>query len=128
MEPDLIITALTYGRKSAYDLVNKTRWLKIGQSVMRQLAKDLALPEGSFDIRTCKGGSAVAGEAILHHDRLYVCLSASSRHDAGYARRCKGRTDYTGEQNHPIPMTYNGLLNLCRGLMQEATFEVYASP
>ena len=40
--------------------------------------------------------------------------SGFSDWDAGYARTCKGRKDYTGGRNLPVPTTYEGLVRLCR--------------
>src|SRR3546814_7738569 len=42
---------------------------------MRRLADALALDEGSFDIRSNKGGPAVSGEVTLHGEDVWVQLS-----------------------------------------------------
>lgn len=145
---DLIQNALTFGRQSAFDSVNKEKWISFATGALQRLSKDLALPTGTFDIRTCKGGnaatgkfclgvsadtgkcgckggSALPGEVILHHKDFFVCLSASSKKDAGYAHRCKDKRDYGGV-NRPIPASYEGLLKLCQDMLQEAEDDFFA--
>jgi len=68
---------------------------------LRQLAADLGLPAGSYQVRSCYGGIAVPGEAILHGQTVYVCcplfMDGCSK---PYFRTCKGMTDYTGGRNY----------------------------
>jgi len=111
---DPLTEAITLARKASYNEVNKAAWIRKGTAVLRRLAKDLDLTAGTFEVRTCKGGVAVAGDVILHTDTFYVNLSGFSDRDAGYARTCKGRKDYTGGRNLPVPTTYEGLVRLCR--------------
>lgn len=117
MPTDALSAAIRVAHNAPYNYDAKEDWLRKGKAVLRRLAKDLDLPKGTYEIRVCKGGIAVAGDVILHHDRLYVNLSSFFQSDAGYARTCKGRKDYTGGQNHPVPRSYDGLLRLCRGLL-----------
>lgn len=76
----------------------KTQWLKAGRKILKDIAKALALPKGSYDIRINKGGPAVSGEITLHGEWLYVQLSQTS-HGVLW-RFCNGRKDYQGDQNH----------------------------
>lgn len=53
-------------------------------------------------VRSCLGGVAVSGEAILHSETIYVQLS-QGRTGPGHKilfRSVEGRTDYTGGPNN----------------------------
>jgi hypothetical protein len=65
------------------------------------IAKELALPKQSFDIRVNLAGPAVSGDITLHSDTLYVQFSQSciARSHGFYYRSCKGRKDYMGGTN-----------------------------
>lgn len=111
-------TTLAHGVNAPYNHTVKAKWLSGGTAVLRRLAKDLALPKGTYTIRQCKGGIAVSGECILHHDRLYVCLAPMLYGDSGYARTCTSQKDYTGGVNRAIPKDYDGLVNLCVSILR----------
>lgn len=69
---------------------------------LRKLADLLDLAPGSYDLRSNEGGIAVSGEITLHTETMYVQVSQSCI-GVGMGiliRRCKGRKDYTGGQNH----------------------------
>lgn len=72
-----------------------------GKKFLRDLAKEIGIPSGEYDIRSNKGGMAVSGEVTLHADRLYVQLyeSAIAPGVSILFRSCKSRGDYTGGQN-----------------------------
>lgn len=84
-----------------YENQQKDEWLKAGRRILRQLAKELGLPKGSFNIRINAGGVAVSGDAILHGSWIYVNLSQSCLgNDFGFMWRiCKCQKDYTGGSN-----------------------------
>ncbi|MFZ4748157.1 MAG: hypothetical protein ACOYLK_14920 [Sphingomonas sp.] len=96
----LILVALAR-RGVAYDANAKRAFHAEARKALRLLADALGLAAGSFDIRICAGGPAVAGEVILHADRLYIKVSVGSfgSHDIMF-RRCRDRSDYCGERNH----------------------------
>ena len=73
-----------------------------GRRFLKRLAAVVGLPAGSFDVRNNRGGIAVSGEVTLHSDTLYVQLYESAvRPGVGVLyRRCRGRRDYCGEENH----------------------------
>lgn len=73
-----------------------------GKRFLRDVAKELGLAPGTFDIRSNKGGMAVSGEVTLHADTIYVQLSESCMGPGVQAmyRACKGRGDYTGGMNN----------------------------
>ena len=97
-KPMLVVLAR---RGAAYDADAKRALHAEARKALRLLADALGLAAGSFDIRICAGGPAVAGEVILHADRLYVQVSVGSfgGHDVMF-RRCRDRSDYCGERNH----------------------------
>ena len=67
-------------------------------TLLRQVAKHLGLPKGTFEVRFNPGGIAVSGDATLHGENIYITLNA----DMGLGvlvRTCKGRKDYTGGMN-----------------------------
>ena len=81
---------------------------------MRALAAVLALPKGSFDIRSNAGGIAVSGEVTLHAENIYVQISQSCL-GGGMGvliRTCAGRRDYTGGRNHWLPLSSLNSVNV----------------
>lgn len=79
----------------------KEDWLKTGRKILKELAKELNLPEGSYDVSINRAGPAVSGDVILHSEKLYVdfsqtCLGPSF----GFLwRKCNGRKDNSGGPN-----------------------------
>ncbi|MER8772788.1 hypothetical protein NKH63_29395 [Mesorhizobium sp. M0960] len=87
-----------WNRSCSYDEQHKRRFHATARSRLKKLAAELALPQGSFDLRSNKAGIAVSDEIILHHDRAYIQVGQfglSSGHGI-LIRTCKGRMDYTG--------------------------------
>lgn len=81
---------------------NKDTFHNAGKRQLRVLAKLVGLNQKEFEVRSCYGGPAVAGEVILHTDKFYLQLFQSALGSDGIRimyRECKGRTDYTGGQN-----------------------------
>ena len=72
-----------------------------GKKFLKDLAREIGIPDGSYDIRSNKGGAAVSGEVTLHADHLYVQLSEQIGRNGVTIlfRSCKNRGDYTGGQN-----------------------------
>lgn len=73
-----------------------------GKKFLREVAKELDLPKGTFEVRSNMGGIAVSGEVTLHSDTLYVQLSESCMRPGVdiLFRSCRGRKDYSGGMNH----------------------------
>ena len=90
-----------YETGSEYQCERKMDWLKTGKRILKQLAKELGLPDGSYDIRINAAGPAVSGEATLHGEWIYVDLGQSCMgKDFGFMwRTCKGRKDFRGGMN-----------------------------
>lgn len=74
---------------------------------LRDLAKMLRFPVGSYDLRANQGGIAVSGEVTLHHNAVYVqvCQPATGADSGILIRCCAGRKDYTGGCNHLAPLS-----------------------
>jgi len=89
------------GRFDTYADEAKRQFASKGKKVLKALAKEMRLPEGSYDIRWNPGGPAVSGDIILHGESIYVNLSQTCLGpDYGFMyRTCKGRKDYTGGTN-----------------------------
>jgi hypothetical protein len=95
-----------WNRSCSYDEQQKRRFHTIARSRLKKLAAELALPQGSFDLRSNKAGIAVSGEITLHHDDAYIQVGQfglSSGHRI-LIRTCKGRKDYIGGANHFVAL------------------------
>ncbi|MCP4561742.1 MAG: hypothetical protein GY873_22345 [Bosea sp.] len=93
-------------KSCSYDDAQKRRFHATARSRVKQLAAELGLPPGSYDIRANKGGIAVSGEITLHHDAAYVQVAQyglSSGHGI-LIRSCKGRRDFIGGPNTFAPL------------------------
>ena len=82
-----------------HDHERKLAFHKEGKRLLRQVAK--ILPGNDYDLRSNLAGPAVSGEIILHGSSVYIQLSDGvfGRNEVLY-RRCTGKNDYVGEQNH----------------------------
>lgn len=101
------IDMFDWNRSCSYDEQQKRRFHTTARSRLKKLAAELALPPGSFDLRSNKAGIAVSGEITLHHDRVYIQVGQfgmSSGHGI-LIRTCKDRKDYTGGANHFVALT-----------------------
>ena len=87
---------------AAYNPETKAAYLELGTKLLRALARELQLPKGTYDVRTCEGGIAVPGECILHSEQLYLQInnSYSAPGPAIMYRTCKDRKDYCGGANN----------------------------
>jgi hypothetical protein len=101
------IDMFDWNRSCSYDEQQKRRFHTTARSRLKKLAAELALPSGSFDIRSNRAGVAVSGEVILHHTAAYIQVGQfglSSGHGI-LIRTCKGRRDYAGGPNHFVALT-----------------------
>lgn len=92
----------------------KERFHSLGKKVCRALADALGLSKGSYDVRSNKGGTAVAGEVTLHAENLYIQFSDCALRRGFMVRPCKGRKDYCGGVNNWVD--YSALFNFKRGV------------
>ncbi len=83
---------------------DKPEFAKRSIEFLNNLATQLKMPEGSFDVRYNEAGPASSGEAALHADQVYVQVQESFSGNGAQIlfRRCRGRDDYTGFQNNFI--------------------------
>lgn len=96
-----------WDKSCSYDEEHKRRFHATARSRLKKLAAALALPPGTYDIRSNKAGIAISGEITLHHDRVYVQVGQyglSSGHGI-LIRTCKSRKDFTGGLNHFLPLS-----------------------
>ncbi|MGN7931786.1 hypothetical protein [Sphingopyxis sp. 22461] len=86
----------------AYDDLAKQQFHADGRKALKRLAAALGLAEGSYDLRSNKGGVAVSGEITLHGDEVYVQLGIGcmGRGREVLFRHVVGRKDYCGDRNH----------------------------
>lgn len=90
-----------------YDYLNKTEFHKLAKAELRKLVKNLGMTRGTYDIRSNLGGDAVAGEVILHTEKVYLQIITKGFGEKGLCvmyRTCKGRKDYTGGQNNFVSL------------------------
>jgi len=88
---------LTLGSAS-YNETAKAQFKKDSMSLLRDVAKLLGLPKGTYDLRYNPAGIACSGDAILHADTFYVSFNLDYLNWV-LVRTCKGRKDYTGGPN-----------------------------
>jgi hypothetical protein len=81
--------------------VQKQKFHKQYDKVLKKLAKDLKLKDGTYEIRHSYGGFSVFGDLVLHAEKLYVCIVGSLYRNSKtfYYRACNGLNDYKGSPN-----------------------------
>ena len=89
-------------KPTQYDDCQKAAFHRTASGRLKLLAAQLGWHQADFDLRSNKAGIAVSGEIILHHERVYICVSQScmGAQSGILIRTCKGRRDYTGGRNH----------------------------
>ena len=116
---------MNWSKPCAYDEAQKRAFHAAGRRRLKDLAKQLGFPPGSYNVRSNKGGVAVSGEVSLHYGELYVqiCQPATGWDSGILIRTCKGRKDYTGGRNHFAPLSWLDdipqLAHRCRAVMSE---------
>ncbi len=93
----------------AYNEAQKRSFHGTAQSRLRILAIiEMQWEPSTFEVRSNKGGIAVSGEIILHHENVYVQVSqpyGGLHADTGILiRTCNGRRDYTGGPNNFVSL------------------------
>src|SRR3546814_1178053 len=83
----------------SYDEQAKKLFHSDGRKALKRLGDALCLADGSYDLRSNKGGIAVSGEIILHGEDIYVQLGLGigSGREVMF-RRVAGRRDYCGDR------------------------------
>ena len=110
----------------AGDYFRKKSFHRAARTFLKSLVQVLALPEGSYELRTSSGGPAVAGETVLHGEHLYVQVFESLQGEPRVLyRACASRGDYCGGTNHEARMrelesieNQSRFVKACRGLIQ----------
>lgn len=105
----------------------KDAFHRAGKKFLRELATDIDLAKGEFDIRSNMGGIAVSGEITLHGESIYVQMSEYCMHRGSSImyRTCEGHKDYCGGQNHFVKMSdltnlsqMNAFIDECRRMTE----------
>ena len=101
--PALLTLAI---RGVAYDDAAKDLFHADGRRAMRDLAVALALPDGSYTIRSNRSGRSVSGEITLHGEEVWVQLSlgALGPENEVTFRRVRGQHDHLGDRRRFAPL------------------------
>jgi hypothetical protein len=92
-----------WARRCAGDETQKAAFHRQARVRLKELADAMGLAEGSYDLRSNRGGPAVSGEITLHGEGVYVQASqpvAGSVVTGLLIRSCEGRGDFSGGPNH----------------------------
>jgi hypothetical protein len=95
-------TLLRVAGQSSYHEPNKAVFKRLSLQLMRSIVKHLDLPFKTVKVRFLAGGIACSGDAILHHDDVYLYINGDSCIGGQLrilGRTCKGQQDFTGGQN-----------------------------
>ena len=93
---------MNWNQPCAYDAAQKKSFHATARARLRRLTVELALPAGSYDLRSNQGSIAPSGEITLHHEGVYIQVSQSAM-GGGMGvliRTCRGRRDYAGGINN----------------------------
>ena len=107
--------ALGYQQIDGYSeagAARKERFHFLGRKLCKQIAEQMGLKPGEYDIRSNKAGIACLGEVTRHTEGLYLQFGGSvTPCGLGFMyRHCEGRKDYTGGRN--MWMQYEKLADL----------------
>lgn len=121
-----LATIYSLARAASYHDENKQKYKAAALKFLRALAKYLNLEKETFQIRFNAGGIAVAGDAILHHDKFYINLAPFGA-SGGYWRECAGQKDYSGKMNRFISEreTVESLGNAIRKVLAPNALPIY---
>ncbi|HEX7375196.1 MAG TPA: hypothetical protein VF277_09480 [Steroidobacteraceae bacterium] len=88
-------------RCASYDCIAKKAFHSAAKSALRRLVKKMGLVKGQYDLHTCNGGDAIAGETILHtdHFQVFVTQELCQPGCTVLYRSCAGRRDHVGGVN-----------------------------
>lgn len=104
-----------------YDYLNKTSFHKEGRAMLKKLASELGFAPKTFEVRSCMGGIAVAGEVILHAENIYIQLFKGWSNEGlrFLIRSCKGRKDYSGGCNNYASLDADSVFGVAKRVMLE---------
>ena len=95
-----------------YNYDYKQEYRKLGQAILRQLAKDIGLQKGEYDIRWNPGGIAIPGDHNLHTDRFYLAFHDNLNSGWFFWRKCHGRKDFGAGMDCPNQnVTWESIMN-----------------
>lgn len=107
----------------------KEKFHRDAAKILGELALEIGIEAGRFDVRSNLGGQAVSGEVTMHADNLYIQMFESTVGKPGIQvlyRSCAHRRDYSGDQNNywstpatlNIPAQRNAFIHACRKLIE----------
>jgi hypothetical protein len=97
---------VTLTRLACYNETHKAEYKKLGRRILKEIAKQMGLQKGEFDIRWNPGGIACSGDHTLHTDKVYVALHDNIGSGWFYWRKCHGRKDYGTVMDCPNQIVY----------------------
>lgn len=102
-----------------YNDLNKNSFHKEGRVMLKKLASELGFAPETFEVRSCLGGIAVAGEVTLHSENIYIQLFKGWDNEGlrFLIRSCKGRKDYTGGCNNYASLDADSVLGMARRIL-----------
>jgi hypothetical protein len=95
-------TLLRVAGQSSYHEPNKKVFKRLALKFLREIVKELDFLPKSVTVHFNPGGIACSGDAILHHDDVYLYINGDSCIGGQLrilGRTCKGQKDYTGGRN-----------------------------
>jgi len=102
-----------------YNDFNKNSFHKEGRAMLKKLASELGFAPKTFEVRSCLGGVAVAGEVVLHAENIYIQLFKGWNNEGlrFLIRSCKGRKDYCGGCNNYAPLNADSVIDMARRII-----------
>jgi hypothetical protein len=102
-----------------YNDSEKSAFHKAGKAMLKKLASELGFAPKTFEVRSCMGGTACAGEVILHAENIYIQLFKGWNNEGlrFLIRSCKGRKDYCGGCNNYSGLDSNSVLDMARRII-----------
>lgn len=81
---------------------DKIAFHREAKRVLRALAQEMGLKDGTYEVRSNKGGPAVTGEITLHGEFIYVQIVGVPLHNGANViyRSCSSTKDFTGGPNN----------------------------
>ena len=105
---------------------DKQEFRRLAAKHLRELAEQLGLYKGDFDLRYNPGGIAVMGDVTLHADWLYLNLTTYHMDQPFMFRACRGRRDFSGGRNQHLDYReFRDIPNLARKIKEMVAKDSY---
>lgn len=103
------LVVLVRSTNLSYNEEPKAEFHRLAKKVAKDVAKELDLAKGAFEVRSNMAGIAVSGEVTLHAYNVYIQFDQSFIQGQFMYRHCDGLKDYSGGVNRW--MNWGDLLN-----------------